>query len=213
MDKQAPIFEKVYRDYLKQIGELDLEALARRMGCEFSEGSVVVPFFSRLYRVAPEGIKDPRGAEPLHAVKVVLCKYLLMFPDPEPLGEEDWVAYRDFKDAAPFVGGFQTNSERSLARRFSDRLEELRGACVRLDGTDPGLDWNYQLRFRFDALSRVPMLLLFNDVDEEFPAQCLVLFQRRAERYLDMECLAIEAWLLADFLRQAAGEKDVATVM
>jgi hypothetical protein len=51
----------------------------------------------------------------------------------------------------------------------------------------------------------VPLLLLFNDEDEDFPAQCSLLFQRRAEKFLDMECLAIIGWLLADSLTQAAG--------
>ncbi len=41
--------------------------------------------------------------------------------------------------------------------------------------------------------------------DEEFPAQCLLLFERRAAQYLDMECLAILAWLLTDLLHLSIG--------
>jgi hypothetical protein len=37
----------------------------------------------------------------------------------------------------------------------------------------------------------VPILVLFNDADEEFPARCSVLFQRRAEHFLDAESLAV----------------------
>jgi hypothetical protein len=47
----------------------------------------------------------------------------------------------------------------------------------------------------------VPLLLLFDDVDEEFPAQCKVLFERRSEHYLDPECLAIIGRLLNGFLK------------
>jgi hypothetical protein len=50
-------------------------------------------------------------------------------------------------------------------------------------------------------LPKVPVLLLFDDVDEEFPAQCKVLFERRAEHYLDPECLAIIGRLLNNFLK------------
>lgn len=49
--------------------------------------------------------------------------------------------------------------------------------------------------------------MLFNDGDDEFSARCLVLFERRAEKYLDMERLAIVGWLLADYLHKAAREK------
>jgi hypothetical protein len=50
------------------------------------------------------------------------------------------------------------------------------------------------------------MLLLFNDADEEFLPQCLLLFERRAETYLDMESMAILAWLLTDDLNQSLGD-------
>jgi hypothetical protein len=52
-------------------------------------------------------------------------------------------------------------------------------------------------------LPKIPVLLLFDDADEEFPAQCKVLFERRAEHYLDPECLAILGMLLSDFLNKA----------
>jgi hypothetical protein len=48
----------------------------------------------------------------------------------------------------------------------------------------------------------VPLLLLFNDADEGFPAACSVLFERRAGGYLDMECLAMSGMLLAERLKK-----------
>jgi hypothetical protein len=50
----------------------------------------------------------------------------------------------------------------------------------------------------------VPVLVLFNDADEEFAARCAVLFERRAEKYLDMECLAMVGSLLFEQLKRAA---------
>jgi hypothetical protein len=49
----------------------------------------------------------------------------------------------------------------------------------------------YDVAFRFEALPRIGMLLLFNDADDEFGAESRVLFERRTETYLDMECVAI----------------------
>jgi hypothetical protein len=84
---------------------------------------------------------------------------------------------------------------------LSDMFEPSR----ELPAGPPGLDRAYQFAARFEALRRVPLLLLFNDDDEDFPAQCTLLFQRRAEKFLDMECLAICGWLLADTLAEKAG--------
>ena len=58
------------------------------------------------------------------------------------------------------------------------------------------------LVMKLDALPRVPVLLVFNDQDEDFPAQCSLLFERRAEKYLDMECLAMTGWALCERLKQ-----------
>lgn len=167
--------------------------------------SILVPLFGQLHKISPKGILDPSGKEPIHSVKVVLCQYLLHAPATEPEGE-DGVSYKDFKDASPFVGGFQNNTEKAIAKNFAGRLEALRKACLQLGGKDPGLDWGYPLSMKFDPLPHVPILLLFNDADEEFPAQCLLLFERRAEKYLDMESMAILAWLLTDYLNQSPGD-------
>ncbi len=78
---------------------------------------------------------DSFGKEPIHSVKVVLCQYLLHAPAVGP-EEKDWVSYKDFKDASPFVGGFQNNTEKAIAKNFAGRLETLRRACLRLGGKD-----------------------------------------------------------------------------
>ena len=203
-DKQAPIFGQIYKDYLKQIDQLDLQTLANKIGTEIKNDSILIPFFGQPYRISGHGITDSSGEEPSHSIKIVLCQYLLHYPPFEPEGK-DWASYKDFKEAAPFVGGFQNNTERAIARNFAGKLKELREASLGLGAKDPGLDWNYQLIMMFDPLPHIPLLLLFNDADDEFPAQCLLLFEQRAQRYLDLECLAILAWLLSDNLHQSLG--------
>jgi hypothetical protein len=211
LEQKALIFQQIYHDYLRQLSQIDLQTIANRSGVQTEEDSILVPLFTQLYKISPRGIVDPSGEEPPHSVKVVLCQYLLHAPAVEPEGE-DWVSYKDFKDASPFVDGFQNNTEKAIAKNFAGRMEALRRACVQLGGMDLGLNWGYQLSMKFDPLPRVPILLLFNDADEEFPAQCLLLFERRAENFLDMESMAILTWLLTDYLNQSLGDKTV-TVM
>ena len=50
---------------------------------------------------------------------------------------------------------------------------------------------------------------MFKGEDEDFPVPGTLLFQRRAEKFLDMECLAIIGWLLTDPLGQEAGLANV----
>lgn len=209
--KQAAIFEKIYHDYLDDISAIDLRDRADILGIRIEKDTAVIPFFNTNYQVSPAGVTDPEGRRPLHATSVVLCKYLLLCPETTPQGS-DWVAYRDFMDATPFVGGFSTNTEQAIAKNFTNAADALVEACTALGGTAAVEDVSYDVSMRVDALPRVPLLMLYNDADEEFPAQCSVLFERRAEKYLDMECLAIVGWLLSDFLMQARGVK-VSTIM
>jgi hypothetical protein len=205
LEQKAPIFQQIYQDYLRQLGQVDLRIIADKNGIKMEGDYIIVPLFNQLYKISPRGIVDPSGEEPPHSVKVVLCQYLLHTPAMEPKGE-DWVSYKDFKDASPFVGGFQNNTEKAIAKNFAGRMETLKSACIQLGGRDPGLNWGYQLSMKFDPLPHIPILLLFNDADEEFPAQCLLLFERRAEKFLDMESMAILAWLLTDYLNQSLGD-------
>jgi len=47
----------------------------------------------------------------------------------------------------------------------------------------------------------VPLLLLFNDQDGEFPAPCGVLFEKRTEKFMDMVCLAMVGMLFFEYLK------------
>ena len=208
MSSTAPIFEETVRNYLAQVAQLDLAGIAQTLAITVEQGEALIPFLGKTYRVSSSGVFDDSGLGPIHAIRIVLCRYLILTPSEVPQGGEDWVSYKDFKDAAPFVSGFVNNSERAIARNFIGRLDLLREAADRLGAVAPSLALSYQFTGQIQALPQIPLLLLFNDEDEDFPAQCTLLFQRRAEKFLDMECLAIMGWLLADTLAQTAGLAD-----
>ncbi len=204
MKEQAAIFKKTYEDYLAEIAKIDLTTLPERLGVSVDGNEVTIPFFGILHKVSAAGIADPSGAKPNHAICVVLSKYLLMCPTSEPDGDE-WAAYQDFEDAAPFADAYRKNVEQSIAISFGGKLDELKQACKLLNGGTPkGINLPYDLAMWFVPLHRVPLFLLFNDGDDEFSTQCKVLFEKRAEKFLDMECLAMLGMFLTDYLKTAA---------
>ncbi len=205
MSDKNPVFEETYRNYIRQIGERDLARLASVLDVEYDGSALLVPLLGKLYRVSGSGIETSSGKRPSHAVIVTLTKYVTLCPDSPPANGMEWVTYREFRDAAPFVGGFAGNAESPVARNFSGRMESLQAACKKMEGLPIEESLPYQVVSRFQALPRVPILLLFNDSDEEFPSTCTLCFERRAERYLDMECLAMIGWLLSDALARTAG--------
>jgi len=202
--KKEHVYEQTYKDYLSRIAVLDFQFLADKLGLELDGQEAIVPFFETTYRLSGDSIADSSGKQPHLSISVILCKYLLMCPMIEPLGG-NWMSYKDFKNAAPLVQAFYNTVTQPIAETFSGRLTELEKAGRKLGGHPPAEIFSYDLSLQFDALPRVALLLLFNDKDEEFPAQCSVLFEKRAERFLDMECLAMVGMLFFEFLKAKAG--------
>jgi len=204
MAEKSEVFEQTYKDYLSQIGGLDFTFIADTLGVKADGEEVIVPFFNRPCRISARGITDPAGHKPHLSICVILCKYLLMCPLIEPLGG-NWMAFKDFKDAAPLVHAFSNTVTRPIAETFSGRRSELAAAGLKIGGYTPRDEFPYDLFMQFDALPKVPLLLLFNDRDDEFPAQCGVLFEKRTEKFIDMECLAMVGMLFFEYLKGESG--------
>jgi len=200
--QKSSVFEETYHNYLAQIAKLDFKKIADRLGAEMAGDELIIPAFGKSHRISAAGISGPSGSRPNFSVCVILFKYLLLCPDHDPV-ENDWVSFKDFTDSAPFSGAFVNYTEAALAKYFSGHLKDLEVACRGIHGHPPAATFSYDLCMQFNALPKIPVLVLFNDTDDEFPAQCAVLFERRAEKYLDMECLAMVGMLLFEYLKLA----------
>ena len=201
LPENSPIFEKIYTDYLEQLSEINLKSVSERLGIDMLNDEALIPLFGKTYRVSKKGVFDEEGQRPSHSSCVVLFKYLLLCPEEEPQGKE-WVAFRDFKNAAPFVEGFSNTSEHEVEKHFTGKLSGLEKACFVSGGKAFDADFSYDLSIRFEPLPRVPVIMLFNDEYEMFRSRCIMLFEKCAEMYLDMECLAIIAMQLAGHLKK-----------
>jgi hypothetical protein len=202
MITEPSVFEKTYRDYLAQLRQIDLASSAAELGAAVEGNALKIPLFGNQHTVSADGISDPMGKRPSHDICVILSKYVLLCPHGR-LENNQWVSFRDFKDSGPLITYFAHDVERGIASFFSGRLNDLEKACAALKGSPPRLEATYDLSRRFEALPRLPIILLYNDADEEFPAKCAILFEARAERYLDAECLAMVGWQLFGRLKKA----------
>lgn len=189
MEASQSIFTRHYHDYLAQLASRDLPALAERLGAEVMGQGLRLPLFGRPYQVSGQGVLGEDGKRAPYDACIILCRYLLMCPEETPPGDE-LVTFRNLRDSGPLTVYFADNVERVIAAGYSGRLTAFRSICSEL-GEEAKLEVKVDAKARFTALPRIPLIILFNDRDEEFPASCSVLMERRAERYLDAECLAM----------------------
>ena len=179
------VFDRIYQDYLMQVRTLDFDRVVDCFGLHWEEEGLAVPFLVSCIRSCPTASSTSRESGPVirsawSCANIYCC--VRRWGRPAVNG----ATYKDFKDAAPFVSGFRNYAEKPLEQSFAGRPAILHRASLELGGK-PVTGYSSDYSFQFEALPRLPLLLLFNDQDEEFPAHCSILFQKRADKFLDME--------------------------
>ncbi len=188
------VYERTYNYYMSQFDNIDLKSIRQKLGVTVDKDEITIPLFGKPHKVSKDGVADPSGEKPALYICIILCKYLLMCPDVSPKGKE-WATFRDLKDSGPLETYFANDIERPIADMFKGRLDHMNKACKALGGYPSDLEVNYDLAIQFDALPKVPVLILYNDADDEFGAKCSLLFDKFAEIYLDPECLAMDIFI------------------
>lgn len=197
------VYSQTYHSYLKQLKSLHFNGKEDVLGIVLDGDAVVAPYFGQSIRYTADGLKDEAGDRPDFSDCVVVCRYLIMCPPFEPQ-QKEWVAFRDFPDAGPLTVFWADTVEGSLSREFSGKISSLERACDALGGSVIDMDIACDLCRRFTALPKLPLLLVFHDGDEDFPASASLLFEKRALFYLDAESQAILGHALANRLMAAA---------
>jgi hypothetical protein len=199
MVKPNKIFKKTAKDYLAQINEIDFTDKAEILQIDCSGPNILLSFFNHTVEISSENIQYADKGKIDFAPQVAIFKYLLLCPHYLPK-EIAMASFKDFKDTAPLINFFNHDAEGRIASHFSGRIEDLRKAAIKIGGQTLDAELNYDLLFKFMALPRIPLFLLFNNQEENFKATCKILFEKRAEKFLDGESLAVAGALLANYL-------------
>jgi hypothetical protein len=205
MKTKENIFQNTYDDYLEMIKDINLESISDKLGAKYEEQNIKIKLFNNEYAISAEGICGSSGKKPSYDICIILIKYILLCPE-APTSDHEWVSYRNFKNSAPLVDYFSNEVEKAISNYFSEKLNDLQNASNLLEGYPSSLKANYDLAVQFDALPMIPIILLYNDSDEEFPATSSIMFESQAEKYLDCECLAMLGHQLFSHLKKAVEE-------
>lgn len=111
---------------------------------------------------------------------------LFGYATPTARFQDQWVPFRDLKNARPFAPAFQKGVTEPFGLTFSGHKKELSQAMEELGGRKLSYsDVGYQL----DAFLWIPIRFLFWDGDEEFPAQGNLLFDNSATDFIHIESI------------------------
>ncbi len=210
-DKERKQHDSNLERALAEIEGIDLEEQARKGGfsCEVLPGEgyrLVIPSFGdRLVIDMPGGgMKIPSRIDSL-SLRVLALRYIKLSSGHPANG--DWVAYRDLPGGRFYAATLAPTIEQPLARLFGKRRGALAEASEELGGERA--DYGDEA-FVFRPFPRTPLLLVLYWGDEEFAADCRVLFDRCCSHYLNTDDLKILATQLAAYLMKWAGAGEEA---
>ena len=197
-------FESAMARRLGRLAGVDLGARADSLGANRSVNALMIPFFGSIYQVSTDGIMDAHGNPPTPAVGSLLLDYVLRAPITPPPADA-WITFREFSGAGPLMGHFTGNTNKLIESNFAGAVDALQSACAGLGGRVIDGATGFDLCVELAVLPRVPIRIRFNDRDEDFPAQCTLLFRKSAETFLTLKSMAVAGTWLAGKLTALSG--------
>jgi hypothetical protein len=177
-------------EYLTLIREQDNDSLIDILGLQKTGKGYRFDFFNRPILFDQHDFIDLSGEELSLSIKIVFCRYMLNSPQPPLEKSVKLVTFREFSGAGPLFYRFAENTSKTVEQTFSKRVNTLEEKCRQLYGI-PVSNASYDLSMRLKALPRIPITLLFNDVDDILPAKAVFLFHEDAVNHLDLKSIGV----------------------
>ncbi len=216
-DRLAQRFAQRLEQLRQSLLNLPPETVAQRSGAEWSPGNSANqapglrlhmwgrPYDVRLpdytaYPAAEASNEASATAQPANPLDQAMLLYYLSTADGAPL-EDRWVSFADLPDGRFYNQAFQGYTGQELARAFGDDRFAFEQAAQRLGGAAYPLG---DAAYRFLPLPKTPILAVYWQGDEDFPAACQLLFDAAAGHYLPTDGYAILGSRLTRMLQKAA---------
>lgn len=199
-------YELVAEEIEKEAVSVDFKRAVNAVGGEYisfgGKEAIRLKMINKAYELLKEGLFENNVCSRDTWARIIICDYIRRQSTRPPTGE--WIGLGHFPHTASLVKAFQSNAEKKIAVMFKNDGLGLRRRCEELGGAEASNKLKADYSFRFDLLPNVPLFLSFWSADEEFDADCKILFDSGAEAHIDIEYLAN---LLERFTVELSGEK------
>jgi hypothetical protein len=197
-------YEQVSDELQRETVSLDFRETAEAIGgtyesCDGRE-SILLKMINKAYKLTKEGLFENDAYCGDSWTKIIVFDYLRKKGTMPLTGY--WITLGHFPNTASHVKAFQSSAERKIAERFKKDVEGLKRRCQELGGIETEGKVKADYIYRFNLLPHVPLYLSFWAADEEFDADCRLMFDSGAEGCIDIEYLA---YLVERFVAELVG--------
>lgn len=192
-------------DWQTRFLSMDPHVLCRKLPfLSISEERLTLPYFNQtvFIRLSDGVIEPPPVWGKLSLMDEMNIYTMLWYSRPGAALTGCWCAFENLRDARPFGPAFRKGNLSPFAQTFSGHADLLASALQSFGGKPlPTGDVGYEI----EVFSCIPMQVLFWEGDEEFPAQCNLLFDSSAPDFIHIESVVSIASEALKHLAHAAG--------
>ena len=174
--------ERRLEEMLKEISGMNFSDIAEGIGAATVDDVMKIKYMDREVQVSHSGFKDEMDIWD----KLLITMYIKQAGKASL--SHKWTAFRELKDGLIRAESFKGACELSLARMFEHNKEGLINRLVEI-GAEKVSGESTEYSFVVYPLPKIPFLVLLWPGDEEFGAECKVLFDSTVTEFLDVEAL------------------------
>ncbi len=191
-DSPGTVYEQVLESLQPKIRALDFRTIAGLFGAKLiGPDTLELVFLTEPFRVTKEKVCDASGKEPRPWISILIYNHLCMPDPPKPTGE--WITFGSIPASHAKDKAWAGHVEEVIAKHFDGKIDALKAACEKFGGVPATISGSHDAAYEFRFFPHYPVLLLFYDAvaEENFPAQCKLLLDKTAPRYLDIESIVV----------------------
>ncbi|BBB91444.1 MAG TPA: DUF3786 domain-containing protein [Methylomusa anaerophila] len=196
-------YEQIYEGLIPKLSKCDFFEIAERLGLSLQpDGTLSVQFLGREYGISSHGINPTDGKSVNVNNRSVLAYYTLS----QGMGEPEFSYVPISYHTGPGIT-FSSNIKwmtDPLGKAFSENYEAFRETMGKLGGVFNGKMKSGGYSWLLNVLPKIPLQIIYQDGDDEFPCEVQILFDKNASLFLEFECLAfLEGCLVRAMLMTA----------
>lgn len=197
-------YEQWRVDWRDRFLSMNPDTLCQKLSfLSLSNGRLYLPYLSQRVsiRLSDGVIEPPPAWGRLSLMDEMNIYTMLWYAKPNAILTGHWCAFEYLRDARPFGPAFRKGNLVPFAQTFSGFADRLEAALLSFGGKPLSTgDVGYEI----EVFPCIPMQVLFWDGDDEFPAQCNLLFDSSAPDFIHIESVVSIASEALKHLAQAA---------
>jgi len=174
--------ENRIKELIDEIKDVDFSKIADNIGAVFDSDTIKIKFLGTEVCMNPSGFQEQASVW----ARLLTLVYIKQSGKASLKGK--WTNFRDLRGGSIKAEVFHSECELEIAKLLETESTVLMDKLKSL-GAEKADGFSSDHSFILQALPKIPLLILLWESDDEFGADCKVLFDPSAVDYLDIESL------------------------